>query len=107
MKKILCIIFACIIILSLVACGAPETSLNVNVNNNGIIKGSVFGEDSMIELGSGLWYDSTTKIVYWWNGVIDSYNHSTTPSPYYASNGLPYRYNPQTNTFEEIDFGRG
>lgn len=30
-------------------------------------------------------------------------NHAITPSPYYAPNGLPYRYNPETNTFEEID----
>lgn len=24
------------------------------------------------------------------------------PTPYYASNGLPYKYNPETNTLEEI-----
>ncbi len=28
---------------------------------------------------------------------------ATTPSPYYAPNGLPYKYNPETNTFEEIE----
>ena len=27
---------------------------------------------------------------------------ATTPSPYYAPNGLPYKYNPSTNTLEEI-----
>jgi hypothetical protein len=36
------------------------------------------------------------------NGAIAG-TISTTPSPYYAPNGLPYRYNPETNTFEEID----
>ena len=107
MKRFLCIIFVVIIMLSMIGCGAPEASLNVNVNNNGVVRGSVFGKDAMIELGSGLWYDSTTKIIYWWNGNVDSFNHATTPSPYYAPNGLPYRYNPQTNTFEEIELGRG
>ena len=27
----------------------------------------------------------------------------TSPTPYYAPNGFPYRYNPETNTFEEIN----
>lgn len=49
-----------------------------------------------------LWYDSSTRIVYFWNGELSNMA-STAPSPYYAPNGRPYRYDPTTNTFEEID----
>ena len=51
-----------------------------------------------------MWYDSTTRIVYWWNGRLGAgFYGAVAPSPYYAPNGLPYKYNPETNTFEEID----
>lgn len=55
----------------------------------------------LVPIGDGLYYDSSTKIVYWWKGYYDSCS-SITPSPYYAPNGLPYRYNPKTNMLEEI-----
>lgn len=61
----------------------------------------VFGESALIEIGDGLYYDSTTRIVYWWNGYSSTY-YATTPSPYYAPNGKPYKYNPEKNVFEEI-----
>lgn len=50
---------------------------------------------------TGLYYDTITGIVYWWNGCFYS-NTSTTPTPYYSPNGLLYRYIPETNTFEEV-----
>ena len=45
-----------------------------------------------------LYYDTNTKIVYilfneWANGYM---------SPYYAPNGMPYVYNVETNSIEEI-----
>ena len=45
-----------------------------------------------------LYYDTNTKIVYilfneWANGYM---------SPYYAPNGVPYVYNVETNSIEEI-----
>ena len=62
------------------------------------------GESAMVELGDGLWYNSETGIVYWWNGNLTlGYNYATTPSPYYAPNGLPYKYNPITKSLEEIE----
>lgn len=83
--------------------GCDETkSVNVNVENNNTINNNVFGESALIEIGNGLWYDTTTRIVYWWNGILKYSYTSITPSPYYAPNGYPYRYNPETNTFEEI-----
>lgn len=102
MKKPLSIILCCMIIFALVGCGAERPAIVVNVENKDSLSGQVFGEAAMIEIGNGLYYDSTTRIIYWWNGVINSCNYATTPSPYYAPNGFPYLYNPETNTFEEI-----
>lgn len=105
-KKILVGLIGCILTFSLVACG-EQTTVNVNVENNNELSSSTLGIDSLIEIGNGLWYDSATKIVYWWNGSfgydnMTRYRTDTTPTAYYAPNGLPYRYNPETNTFEEI-----
>lgn len=81
--------------------GCSNKTLTVNVENDEQLNIENVGMESLIELGSGLYYDSGTRIVYWWNGYYET-RSSTTPTPYYASNGLPYRYNPETNTFEEI-----
>lgn len=104
MKKLLSIILCLVFVFSLVGCAAEEKVVAVNVENSGSLAGQVFGRDALIEIGSFLWYDSTTRIVYWWNGAIGPMSHfATVPSPYYAPNGLPYLYNPETNTFEEIE----
>ena len=58
-------------------------------------------KEAMVELGNGLCYDSSTMIVYLWNGYWVG-DYAATPTPYYAANGLPYRYNVETNTLEEI-----
>lgn len=93
MRKLLSIILCFVVILSLVGCGASVLDPSLPGNDR--------GKNSLIDLGGGLCYDPSTKIVYWWSHT----SHSETPSPYYASNGLPYLYNPETNTFEEIDNG--
>lgn len=104
MKKLLSIILCCTIVLSLVGCGA-SSDVYVNTENTGNLTILDFGESAMREIGNGLFYDSTTRIVYWWNGTLAWIDFATTPSPYYAPNGLPYRYNPETYTFEEIHHG--
>lgn len=98
-KKILalCMIFS----ISLCMTGCGDSDVTVNVENSDSIYNTVFGESALIEIGDKLYYDSTTHIVYWWNGCIYGQT-ATTPSPYYAPNGYPYKYNPETNTFEEI-----
>lgn len=103
MRKLLSIILCLVIICSLVGCGAERPVVAVNVENDSSLSGKVFGVDALVEIGNYLYYDSTTRIVYWWNGRLGAYNHAATPSPYYAPNGLPYLYNPETNTFEEIE----
>ena len=95
------------LILCLTGCGQKEVvAVNVQTENDGgisqAINNKILGESAMIKIGNELWYDSTTGIVYWWNGYIYSANCATTPTPYYSSNGLLYRYIPETNTLEEV-----
>lgn len=77
-------------------------NLTANAETDSNVSGNTFGVFALIEIGDGLWYDKTTRIVYWWNGMLLQYSRATTPTAYYAPNGLPYRYNPETNEFEEI-----
>lgn len=101
MKRLILTILVCSLLFSLSGCGST-TVVSVNVENEDIHNSS-FGKSALIEIGDGLYYDSTTRIVYWWNGRLIKGYHDTTPSPYYAPNGLPYKYNPETNTFEEVE----
>lgn len=92
-------VLATLVVVSLVGCteqvpGTVDSETNVE-----------HGEDNMVELGNDLWYDSVTGIVYWWNGNLTRGDSATAPTPYYAPNGLPYRYNPEKQTFEEINIG--
>ena len=100
-KKILVGLIGCMLAFSLVGCG-ETTTLNVNVENGDKLSSNILGKQSFIEIGSGLFYDSATRVVYIVNGIDNTYE-SKTYCPYYAPNGLPYRYNPETNTFEEIE----
>ena len=104
MKRNLLILIAVLLLsCSLIGC-KEKTTVIVNVENKETIHNAVFGIDALIEIGNGLYYDSTTRIVYWWNGRLTIGSQvSTTPSPYYAPNGLPYKYNPEENMFYEIE----
>lgn len=103
MKKLKIILAATLLSSILFITGCSESTVNVNVENSESLNGQTFGKSALIEIGNGLYYDSTTRIVYWWNGFYSIANSATTPSPYYAPNGLPYKYNSKTNTFEEIE----
>ena len=106
LTKIKLLLLTTLLLFSLTGCG-QTTTVNVNVENSGELNNTTLGINSLIKIGNWLWYDSTTRIVYWWNGRMGEdettrYKSDTTPTAYYAPNGLPYRYNPETNTFEEI-----
>lgn len=103
MKKVLTVILSLCLAISLCGCSSNNTPISINVENPSDLNGTTAGRKALIEIGDYLWYDSTTRIVYWWNGYIATANWATTPTPYYAPNGLPYKYNPETNTFEEIE----
>lgn len=81
---------------------SSDRQVVIAVENTENLYNTSFGKSALIGIGDGLCYDSTTRIVYWWNGDLYGYS-ATTPSPYYAPNGLPYKYNPEKNTFEEIE----
>lgn len=49
-----------------------------------------------------LYYDTNTKIVYILFNECAGYSGYGYMSPYYAPNGMPYVYNVQTNSLEEI-----
>lgn len=104
---ILVLLLSSLVAFNLVGCS--NDSIVVNVSNSEELNSNqniAFGRDNLINIGDCLWYDSTTRIVYWWNGYLHIGDYSTTPTPYYAPNGLPYMYNPETNTFEEIDLNK-
>lgn len=106
MKRKLFILLTATLLFSstLVGCSSPSNVV-VNVENKENLNNIIIGKSALIEIDDGLYYDSTTRIVYWWNGLLNGSYSATTPSPYYAPNGLPYRYNPETNTLEEIKVG--
>lgn len=104
MKRTIMVILMCLITILLLvgfSTNPNQGVVSINVENDATINGKTFGKSTLIEIGDKLYYDSTTRIVYWWNGWLHS-EYAIAPSPYYAPNGLPYRYNPETNTFEEI-----
>ncbi len=95
-KKILSFILCAIPIITFTGC--DKSQVNVNVSNSESISNNKFGE--FIEIGNNLVYDSATRIIYIKSSTYGYKSYVYTP--YYAPNGLPYRYNPETNTFEEI-----
>lgn len=97
-KRLFAILAVCVLTFSLVGCG-ETTTLNVNVENSGELSSNTLGKQSFVKIGNGLYYDSATRIVYMSHYTY--YEHYVYTA-YYAPNGLPYRYNPETNTFEEI-----
>lgn len=59
------------------------------------------GAENLIMIDSYLYYDSSTLIVYWWNNSALMMSGAVMPTAYYAPNGLPYKWNPQTKELEE------
>lgn len=98
MRKVLCILLICIIIFSLIGCSAEESVVAVNVKDSESLASTHFGE--FISISEKLSYDSATRIVYLNNYT---YGGRCVHTAYFAPNGIPYRYNPETNTFEEIE----
>jgi hypothetical protein len=96
-NKLIVIILTFVIAFSLVGCGAVEP-VQVNVSNGESLSSHQFGK--FVSIGNNLVYDSATRIVYMRNSTSGGYCAYV---PYYAPNGLPYRYNPEINTFEEIN----
>lgn len=73
----------------------------MNVENSSELNCDILGSQSFEKIGDDLFYDPTTRIVYI-NNITYGFDASVYAA-YYASNGLLYRYNPETNTLEEIN----
>lgn len=79
------------------------SSMQMNIKTDGESVSKPVGISRLQKLGSGLYYDQTTGIVYFWNESFSmGSSSSTTPTPYYSENGKLYRYDPVSNTMEEI-----
>ena len=85
---IVCIVF----VLTLFATFVNDALVKVKNENIATtqepLSDTVYGKSALKELGNNLWYDTTTHIVYFWNGYINS-SLATNPTAYYAPNGLP------------------
>lgn len=98
MKRIL--IIAAILLFSFISLiGCTTTELNVNMEGE-ITNIQSGGFIDICDYPIRLSYDTMTRIVYIKNYT---YQGNYIYTPYYAPNGLPYRYNPETNTFEEVN----
>lgn len=98
MKRNLLILLTALLCCSFTGCGS-ETVVAVNVENEEDLHSTTFGKSAFVEIGNDLYYDSATRIVW----LKNKNSYGNVYIPYYAPNGLPYRYNPETNTFEEIE----
>lgn len=98
MKKIL-IIAATLLFSSISLIGCTKTELNVNIEGE-ITNIQSSGFVKICDDPISLSYDPMTRIVYIKNVT---YGVQKVYTPYYAPNGLPYKYNPETNTFHEIE----
>lgn len=95
MKKIIAILLALLLCVSLIACGTSEGSKNYTARTGFV---EIVGKKN-------LYYDPDTKIVYIIfnetpNGGYQGYGYM---SPYLAPNGLPYLYDTNSQTLYEID----
>lgn len=101
MKRNILIVLMIAVFLPFVSgCEQGVVTVNMGTDGNETVS-KVAGTDALILIGGGLYYDPVTKIVYFWNGSSGGY-YATMPSPYYAPNGLPYKYDVESNSFEEI-----
>lgn len=91
MKRFIAFCLVLLIGCSLVGCGG---TVQVNVNNSEELSSNELTH--FLKISNILSYDEATRIVY----IMSTYNIT----PYYAPNGLPYRYNPETNTLEQIEW---
>lgn len=94
MKKVFILLAILLLPYSLTGCSTDGIAINTNSEE---LSSNRFG--TFIFISDDFYYDNATLIVY---RYYDLYGGDII-IPYYAPNGLPYRYNPTTNTFEEIE----
>ena len=93
-NKIIVLILTVVLVLCLSGCGGTfEGSKDYTKRTGGRLQPTMMQD---------LQYDTNTKIVYILFNEGARYSGYGYMSPYYAPNGMPYVYNVQTNSLEEI-----
>lgn len=93
-NKIIALILTVFLIFCLAGCSITSAgSKNYTTRTNSRLKPTMMQD---------LYYDTNTKIVYILFNECAGYSGYGYMSPYYAPNGMPYVYNVQTNSLEEI-----
>lgn len=91
--KIIALILTVFLVFCLTGCGVDTGSKDYSKNTGGRLQSTGMQD---------LYYDTNTKIVYILFNEWTGYRGYGYMSPYYAPNGMPYIYNVQTNSLEEI-----
>ena len=93
-NKIIALILTVVLVLCLSGCsGTFEGSKDYTKRTNGRLQPTMMQD---------LYYDTNTKIVYILFSEFAGNSGYGYMSPYYAPNGMPYVYNVETNSLEEI-----
>lgn len=93
-NKIITLILTVFLVLCLSGCSATFVgSKNYTKRTNDRLQPTMMQD---------LYYDTNTKIVYILFNECAGYSGYGYMSPYYAPNGMPYVYNVETNSIEEI-----
>lgn len=81
-----------------------DAPMQINIETDNVLhEQQTIGISQLVKIGNGLYYDTTTNIVYWWNGSDISKNNSSMPTPYYLSNGQMCKYDSERNCITEIN----
>ena len=93
-NKIIALMLIVVLVLCLSGCsGTFEGSKDYTKRTGGRLQPTMMQD---------LYYDTNTKIVYILFNECSGYSGYGYMSPYYAPNGMPYVYNVETNSIEEI-----
>ena len=105
LKKIILGLALLLCISNIMACNRPRNvNASISDKDGNIVSSNSYGIANLKSISQSLYYDSVTKIVYFWNGVF-SIDNATMPTPYYSENGKLIKYNPLNNLFMEVEDG--
>ena len=99
-KRYTLLVMMYFVMLLLGGCSSNGSHDTARVESEGEIVETVLGDTVMHCIQGNLYYDTFTCIVYMRNTMYGGHTYC----PYYAPNGLPYKYEAKTCTFKEIVF---
>jgi hypothetical protein len=100
-KRIAIAVIVVFVIFILILCfNSTSTTETVSVENNTNVEYPINKSLNFKKILGDLVFDPLTKIVYIDNYTSHAYSVYT---PYYAPNGIPFRYNEEKGELEQID----